>query len=83
MARIVKYVALLILVLGVVYLFRPDEPSRVTSTGRVRVEFWIATGAHEEFPISVRLFNESQDSIEVVPVAIPWKENEKKILTAI
>ncbi len=83
MARVVKYLALLILVLGLYYLFKPAEPSRVTARGKVRVEYWIATGAHEEFPISVRLFNESQDSVEVVPVAIPWKENEKKILTAI
>ncbi|MCR4439331.1 MAG: ABC transporter substrate-binding protein [bacterium] len=83
MARVVKYTALLILLAGMVYLFKPEEPQRLTSSGRVRVEFWMATGAHEEFPVSVRLFNESQDSIEVVPVAIPWKENEKKILTAI
>lgn len=83
MARIIKYVAIFLLLAGMIYMFRPQPAQRLTSTGRVRVEFWIATGAHEEFPVSVRLFNESQDRIEVVPVAIPWKENEKKILTAI
>jgi multiple sugar transport system substrate-binding protein len=31
----------------------------------------------------VSLFNDRQDSIEVVPIAIPWKEHEKKVLTAI
>jgi multiple sugar transport system substrate-binding protein len=55
----------------------------VSSDGKVKVEYWYLAGANAPVPISVSLFNERQDSIEIVPVAIPWKEHEKKVLTAI
>jgi multiple sugar transport system substrate-binding protein len=50
---------------------------------KVKVEYWYLAGANAPVPLSVTLFNERQDSIEIVPVAIPWKEHEKKVLTAI
>lgn len=50
---------------------------------KVKIEYWYLAGANAPVPVSVTLFNERQDSIEVVPVAIPWKEHEKKVLTAI
>lgn len=52
-------------------------------SGTVRIEYWYLAGANAPVPVSVTMFNERQDSIEVVPVAIPWKEHEKKVLTAI
>ncbi|TVQ13097.1 MAG: ABC transporter substrate-binding protein [Balneolaceae bacterium] len=57
--------------------------SRDTVSDRVQIKYWYVSGATEQVPLSVTLFNASQDSIEVIPVAIPWKEHEKKVLTAI
>ncbi len=50
---------------------------------KIKVEYWYLAGANAPVPLSVSLFNERQDSIEIVPIAIPWKEHEKKVLTAI
>lgn len=50
---------------------------------RTMVRYWYVSGATEQVPLSVTMFNASQDSIVVIPVAIPWKEHEKKVLTAI
>jgi multiple sugar transport system substrate-binding protein len=57
--------------------------SQQYSDGKIRVHYWYVSGATDQIPLSVSLFNNSQDSIEVIPVPIPWKEHEKKVLTAI
>lgn len=81
MGHQVRHIALLVALFAVVGCAGqeggPDED------GRVRVTYWYVSGANDQVPASVSLFNASQDSIEVVPVAIPWKEHEKKVLTAI
>ncbi len=83
MQAFTKYLLIIIMIAGGYWLFRGSSDERITAEGKIQVEFWIATGTHEEYPASVKLFNESQDSIEVIPRFIPFKENEKKILTAI
>lgn len=72
----------LILGIAVLMVGCADQSNRTTSD-KVRIEYWYLAGANAPIPVSVTLFNERQDSIEVIPVAIPWKEHEKKVLTAI
>jgi multiple sugar transport system substrate-binding protein len=71
--------------LAVWFLFMVSCSSHheTSTNSKIKVEYWYLAGANAPVPVSVALFNERQDSIEVVPVAIPWKEHEKKVLTAI
>lgn len=55
----------------------------LSADSKIKIEYWYLAGANAPVPVSVTLFNERQDTIEIVPVAIPWKEHEKKVLTAI
>lgn len=55
----------------------------ISPDGKTKVHYWYVSGATNQVPLSVSLFNNSQDSIEVIPIPIPWKEHEKKVLTAI
>ncbi len=77
-----KKIALTLIVIALIAaLFWPS--GRDYSDGKIHIEYWYATGQKEELPLTVRLFNQMQDSIVVDAVAIPWQESEKKILTAI
>ncbi len=70
-------------IITAVLLFASCVRHNEASGDRQKIEYWYLAGANAQVPVSVTLFNERQDSIEVVPVAIPWKEHEKKVLTAI
>jgi len=56
---------------------------KTLQSNKIQVTYWYVSGANDQAPASVALFNASRDDIEVIPVAIPWKEHEKKVLTAI
>ncbi|MFH1214195.1 MAG: ABC transporter substrate-binding protein [Candidatus Neomarinimicrobiota bacterium] len=71
-----------LLIVGImVILFYPH--GRAHQNGRRTISFWSCTGQKEEIPFIVTAFNAAQDSIRVLSNAIPWQEQEKKVLTAI
>ncbi len=68
-------------IMAVIILFYPRSQGHQTS--QRTISFWSCTGQKEEVPFIVTAFNAAQDSIRVLSNAIPWQEQEKKVLTAI
>ena len=84
MIPILKKIGLAILGIAMLWLlfgYSPEKP--LPDDGKIHVEYWYLTGQKEQTPYTVLEFNKSQDRIVVDPVAIPWTEHEKKVLTAI
>lgn len=80
--QIIKTSLVIIMVIGAgVILFYPW--SRDSDDSRRTISFWSCTGQKEDVPFIVTAFNAAQDSIRIVSNAIPWQEQEKKVLTAI
>jgi len=67
--------------LGLIFWGSPEEV--VYKDGKIHFNYWYNVGQEDVIPWPVIAFNESQDRIVVHPVAIPWQESEKKILTAV
>ncbi|PIS29203.1 MAG: hypothetical protein COT43_04500 [Candidatus Marinimicrobia bacterium CG08_land_8_20_14_0_20_45_22] len=64
-----------------IILFYPRSQARPTD--QRTISFWSCSGQKEDVPFIVTAFNAAQDSIRVLSNAIPWQEQEKKVLTAI
>lgn len=80
----VKTISGSILALATLWLMFGYSPTTTPpDDGKIHIEYWYLTGQKEQTPYTVQKFNASQDSIVVDPVAIPWTEHEKKVLTAI
>jgi multiple sugar transport system substrate-binding protein len=75
------YVVGLGAILAFVFLGAPKEV--VYTDGKIHFDYWYNVGQEDVIPWPVIAFNASQDRIVVHPVAIPWQESEKKILTAV
>ncbi|MBC8193519.1 MAG: ABC transporter substrate-binding protein [FCB group bacterium] len=70
-----------VIVIGLVFWSSPSE--EVYTDGKIHINYWYNVGQEDVIPWPVTAFNESQDRIVVHPVAIPWQESEKKVLTAV
>ncbi|MDD5766598.1 MAG: ABC transporter substrate-binding protein [Candidatus Marinimicrobia bacterium] len=76
----VSLVIILVLAAGFILL---NPWTRNSDDSRHTLSFWSCSGQKEDVPFIVTAFNSAQDSIRVISNAIPWQEQEKKVLTAI
>ncbi|GAB4321620.1 MAG: hypothetical protein Kow0059_16320 [Candidatus Sumerlaeia bacterium] len=84
-SRCRRYVQRSVLVAGAsacAWLLIFVHPRSPVPPDRVAVTLWQVTGAEDEEPQVPKWFNESQDSIFVQPVGLPFLEIEQKFLTA-
>ncbi len=77
----IRWIILGAAVLWLLFGYSPTPPP--PNDGKIHIQYWFLTGQKEQTPFTVQKFNSMQDSIVVEPVAIPWTEHEKKVLTAI
>lgn len=80
--RLLQFAGIVILAF-LIWFALSGSQNKQAQDGKLHLKYWFATGQKEEIPYYVTLFNETQDSIFVDAVAIPWQESEKKVLTAI
>ena len=77
----VLYTLLIAGVVVIVFWSSPKE--KEYADGKIHMDYWYNVGQEDVIPWPVTAFNASQDRIVVHPVAIPWQESEKKVLTAV
>ena len=70
-----------LVIIGLVFWSSPR--SNDYTDGKIHINYWYNVGQEDVIPWPVIAFNESQERIVVHPVAIPWQESEKKVLTAV